>query len=65
MAQWGDRLGIEFFNVEDVLWANRGYGLGCTGAGDSSAEVRWFVEVGGINEGKTVIPVIKDMRGRL
>ena len=20
MAQWGDRLGIEFFNVEDVLW---------------------------------------------
>ena len=20
MAQWGDRLGIEFFDVEDVLW---------------------------------------------
>ena len=39
MAQWGDRLGIEFFDVEDVLWANRGYGLGGTGAGDSSAEV--------------------------
>jgi hypothetical protein len=39
VAQWGDRLGIEFFNVEDVLWANRGYGLRGTGAGDSSAEV--------------------------
>jgi hypothetical protein len=39
MAQWGDRLGIEFFDVEDVLWANRGYGLGGTGAGYSSAEV--------------------------
>jgi hypothetical protein len=29
------------------------------------AEVRWFVEVGGMNEGKTVIPVIKGMRGRV
>ena len=39
VAQWGDRLGIEFFDVDDVLCANRGYGLGGTGAGDSSAEV--------------------------
>ena len=39
VAQWGDRLGIEFFNVDDVLWANCGYGLGGIGAGDSSVEV--------------------------
>ena len=46
MAQWGDRLGIEFFDVEDVLWANRGYGLGGTGAGDSSAEASWALPRG-------------------
>ena len=35
----GGQVGYRVFDVDDVLWANRGYGLEGTCAGDSSAEV--------------------------